>query len=584
MDQEIRRAITRIDVAVGGRTVSRGTGTLVTDSLVLTALHVVADRTTDPVVPYNGTITLTFPSHATPASIYGTYVDADGDWALLECDEPPPGVKPAPLAELSTSGGQFQTYGFPDAQPLDGMVQTGTVENYRGTLFDQSAMQLFSKQAAGGEGAPVKGLSGAPVIVDNAVVGVLRFALMQQGKAVAGTLYACPISTIKTRCDFLAVESAAPRARQRAARERERPHVLRASLGRLHRAWMQRPTRAAGFAFLWYVAVAAASLVLGIHTEFPAPPSDVGESLARGFYTELYWGPLYLVAVPLSAYLVGWLLEVIDGALDSLDHVLTPGVPDADGGPMFTTYLAGRLPVPLRRIAVLALILAAGITLVADYSFILAPAEFEWVEPSEIHAWSTRGFEGHPGVAAPFYLLFNIGAFAMQAFLIYCGFYIALSLSYILLLVNKQESGAEGDSFLFTWDYSDQTGRCGLHQFDRVYILFILSFLISMILGGVSLGTQVYAGAHGIDAGLKVMVFCFVIVIPIAFAMIIIPYWKGFPRSVPKHVINQGYPEPKPWPLGADNLAWGMILVTVGFVALLAYLLFTGEFWADGTG
>ena len=530
MNQEIRKAIARIDVAVGGKKVSRGTGTLVTDSRVLTALHVVADRTRDPPVPYNGTITLTFPSHTTDASIYGTYVDADGDWALLECDEPPPDVEPVPLSTLSTSGGEFQTYGFPDAQPADGMVQTGTVENYRAKLFEQPAMQLYSKQAAGGEGAPVKGLSGAPVIVDDAVVGVLRFALMQQGKAVAGTLYASPISTITTRCDFLTVTTGAPRARQRVARERDRPHVLRASLGPLHHAWMQHPTRAAGIALLWYLVVAIAAWVLGVLDDFSYLEGETRRQ-AQGFDT-WNWGQLYLVAMPLGAYLLGRLLGVIDGAVDSLDHVLTPAAPDVDGGPKFTTYLAGRLPAPLTRIAILAIALAVGISLAADYHYILGP--LEWFQTSN-YSWSTVGFQARD-ISPSFYLLFNIGAFTMQAFLNYCGFYLVLSLGYILLLVNKQESGAEGDLFLFTWDYSDPTARCGLHNFDKVYILFILAFLIAMMFGGVSLGTNVIRDTC-IDRGNAVMVILFVIAIPVAFAMIIFPYWKGFPRSVPKQLI-----------------------------------------------
>src|SRR5436309_979638 len=33
-----------------------------------------------------------------------------------------------------------------------------------------------------------------PVLVDGALVGLLRFALMKDGQAVAGTLYACPIA------------------------------------------------------------------------------------------------------------------------------------------------------------------------------------------------------------------------------------------------------------------------------------------------------------------------------------------------------------------------------------------------------
>ncbi len=176
MDALVRNAIARIDVNDGGKNLSRGTGCLVADRLVLTALHVVANRFENPPAAYPGTITLTFPECKVEATLYETYYDPQGDWAILKCEESVP-IQPLPLADLRESGGEFVTYGFPDSQPVDGMIQTGTVENHHGQLNGIHAIQLYSKQAAAGDGAPVKGLSGAPMLMDNAVVGVLRFAL-----------------------------------------------------------------------------------------------------------------------------------------------------------------------------------------------------------------------------------------------------------------------------------------------------------------------------------------------------------------------------------------------------------------------
>jgi hypothetical protein len=45
----------------------------------------------------------------------------------------------------------------------------------------------------------VVGLSGAPCIVDGAVVGMLRSSLLESGRAVAGTLFACPVGPIIDR-------------------------------------------------------------------------------------------------------------------------------------------------------------------------------------------------------------------------------------------------------------------------------------------------------------------------------------------------------------------------------------------------
>lgn len=192
MNQGTREAICRIDVLQESGSVSRGTGTLVGPDLVLTALHVVADRNASPPEPYAGKILLTFPSHQTEAVIQETLMDPAADWVLLKCNDPPK-VEPVSLGRLKQSGVDWETYGFPDANPRDGMVQTGRVEAWDGMLGGVTALQLFSQEAAAGNGAPVKGLSGAPVIVGTFLVGHMRFALMQDGRTVAGTLYACPI-------------------------------------------------------------------------------------------------------------------------------------------------------------------------------------------------------------------------------------------------------------------------------------------------------------------------------------------------------------------------------------------------------
>ena len=63
MNPTIRQAIARIDVLQADQSASRGTGTLVTSDLVLTAMHVVADRKSPTLSLYPGAITLSFPGH-----------------------------------------------------------------------------------------------------------------------------------------------------------------------------------------------------------------------------------------------------------------------------------------------------------------------------------------------------------------------------------------------------------------------------------------------------------------------------------------------------------------------------------------
>jgi len=195
MNPTIRQAIARIDVLQGDQSASRGTGTLVTSDLVLTAMHVVADRSSPTLALYPGTIRLAFPGHVTEAHVVDRGWHPNADWLLLRCATPPP-CAPLPLADSVSDGDNWETYGFPDANPRDGMVQIGTIDNAAGTFEGVHAYQLFSNQAAAGSGAPVKGLSGGPVVVDGALVAVLRSSLMRDGQNVAGTLYGCPVDLI----------------------------------------------------------------------------------------------------------------------------------------------------------------------------------------------------------------------------------------------------------------------------------------------------------------------------------------------------------------------------------------------------
>lgn len=206
MDPLIRKAIAKIEVVGDGPnpTVrSRGTGFLVADGIVLTALHVVANRRTDPPEPISGCIRLTFPGMETEATMDAELRDGRQDWVLLNCRDKPR-IRPIPMADWQSTGAGFETFGFPDANPRDGMVQTGRIKDHNADLDGAVAFQLFSEEAAAGNGAPAKGLSGAPVLIDNAVVGLLRFALMdQQRQTVAGTLYACPMMPIIERANGL---------------------------------------------------------------------------------------------------------------------------------------------------------------------------------------------------------------------------------------------------------------------------------------------------------------------------------------------------------------------------------------------
>lgn len=202
-------SVAKIDVEHQGQK-SRGTGFVVGDGLLLTALHVVGNRRSDPPTFASGPIVLQFGGQRVEdVEIDRERCDRRADWVLLRF-RAPVDIPALTLSRLGPEDGDWRTFGFPDAQPVDGMVQTGTVTNPFATLEGVDAYQLFSKEAAAGDGAPSKGLSGGPVFVGDRVVGLLRFALMNQAKGtVAGTLYACPMASVADRCaDLFEVEDA----------------------------------------------------------------------------------------------------------------------------------------------------------------------------------------------------------------------------------------------------------------------------------------------------------------------------------------------------------------------------------------
>ena len=212
-----RSAIARITVVAGSQTVSRGTGTLVGERLVLSALHVVANRRTEPPEPFPGAITLEFPDFTTQGTILTGAWDRIADWVLIECADVPPAT-PMPMASLVESKREWDSYGFPEANKRDGLLLSGDVVLCEGELEGTRAHQLYCPQAAGGGGGRVKGMSGAPLVVDGKLVGVMRFALMEQDRTEMGTLYACPAAAVSAKWPALDV-SVLPRLKKRRSTE-----------------------------------------------------------------------------------------------------------------------------------------------------------------------------------------------------------------------------------------------------------------------------------------------------------------------------------------------------------------------------
>lgn len=203
----LRTAVARVTCDGG----VRGTAFLIDPQHALTALHVVGDRRARPPLLYSG-VQLDFSGQLITATVVTGGYDPEADWALLRLQTPPRDAAGGPLtplpldelaeadlqqAEQAAAGLAFRSRGFPDANPDDGLDVGGQVRTTLGQVDGIRALQLFSHEAAAGTGAPVSGLSGAPVLVAGAVVGLLRTAILDgEGRAMAGTLFACPAGTV----------------------------------------------------------------------------------------------------------------------------------------------------------------------------------------------------------------------------------------------------------------------------------------------------------------------------------------------------------------------------------------------------
>lgn len=205
-----RMHVLRIELPAGSSKRSRGTGFLIRRGVMLTALHVVADCDRNTVTFLPGPMTLRvavltatgrFDFHdieqMAPAPIAW---DPDEDWVLLEV---PINLKAAVLplspGKALTAGAQWASYGFPDASPDDGCALGGQLRTKAAAFRDIQVLQLFSMEAAAGNGMPVRGISGAPVVIDGCVIGLVRRGLINQERlstqiprTEAGTLFACP--------------------------------------------------------------------------------------------------------------------------------------------------------------------------------------------------------------------------------------------------------------------------------------------------------------------------------------------------------------------------------------------------------
>lgn len=198
---------------------SRGTGFAIAPDRVLTSLHVVGKivdgelrlhgesiRIAAAIAPGDdGSELREVVCVATRADIVDH--DPELDWVAIRVDaEAFAGVTVPALGAMAASdqSASWSTYGFPDGNDRLGKATTGVVASTEAVVrlgsSMRAAIQVYSREASAASGGAVRGYSGAPVIVDGHVLGLLCAASEDAGgRSAEGTLYAIPLTPIARR-------------------------------------------------------------------------------------------------------------------------------------------------------------------------------------------------------------------------------------------------------------------------------------------------------------------------------------------------------------------------------------------------
>lgn len=340
------------------------------------------------------------------------------------------------------------------------------------------------------------------------------------------------------------------------------PTILGRGFGFWHETWVKRPLLAAVVAFVCYAIAAIFSLVLHIGWTFTS-----ADGTERPGFLQTHWGPLFLIGMPAATSLIGYYFQALERALGALDQIIKPSRNHVSG---FTEYLGNRFRLDwtgwMHPVAILVSVL---LVILADGRDIAAPLQSRVLPHSSELDWSTVGYQSQPAISPMMYLAFNIVAFALEGFLAYCGFLLLILTSRILVLLFKDGLNSRRvkreTQYHVQWAYDDETGRCGLHQFDKVFAIYLLLLFVSVALALWSVLAQATP-----DRGSAILIVANLFLLPFVFFWIAIPYWKEFPRSLPSQYKDKGYIDPQPWPFGAEKIVWAVVAFAVSSWLYLA--------------
>lgn len=169
--------------------VTRGTAFFIGARTLLTAAHVVLRDRHAEGEPEPLQLRLTTPDGGEHDATLERW-HAQQDWAVVTatCDGAPLQTR----ALTASPGTAWTSFGFPRLWPT-GLAMRGTTLERGARVDGCEVLQLHTPVGS----APLQGLSGAPVVVDGAAVGVFRTTIQgSDGHTVGGTLFACPIEAI----------------------------------------------------------------------------------------------------------------------------------------------------------------------------------------------------------------------------------------------------------------------------------------------------------------------------------------------------------------------------------------------------
>lgn len=183
-----------------------GTAFFVSDEIAVTAFHLVGNSETGKLLVDE--VSLNIPGGGTSPRTFVLDYDQGLDVAILRTSQPIESVASLGIWDRVSVGDDFRVTGFAQVQQLQFATLTGHVSSTSQQLDDGSpVIELVAVQLLG-RGIDPHGLSGAPVMVHNRAIGVVRRGVESEdgnynqdgtGRIIGGTFCATPMLAIIDR-------------------------------------------------------------------------------------------------------------------------------------------------------------------------------------------------------------------------------------------------------------------------------------------------------------------------------------------------------------------------------------------------